>query len=226
LQRKGWNNGRLPRHSFEHIGKLSLFIEDAVQLSVLFSVFSLMPVLATVRSKTLEKNKKAKTFSVTLKVPFHHLDPLQVVWHGNYCKYFEAARDGLFYSAGLDFLTFFSESGLLFPIIRMSAKYIRPLRYKDEFVCTARIVEAKRKIVIEREPTRWSPPIIFCCVDTPFHSFTAAANCLGTAVANAAVYAINCLMESVKSFTVPVNATIGDIKSLAMVIGNLLFSIP
>ncbi len=28
-------------------------------------------------------------------LPFHDLDPMRVVWHGNYMKYFEIARDGL-----------------------------------------------------------------------------------------------------------------------------------
>jgi len=107
------------------------------------------------------KDSKAKTFSVTLRVPFHHLDPMHVVWHGNYFQYFEAARDGLFNSADIDFLAFYSQTGLLFPVIRISAKYIRPLRYKDEFVCTARIVEAKRKIVVDYE-IRLLPDNILC----------------------------------------------------------------
>lgn len=97
------------------------------------------------------RETKPKSFSVTMRVPFHHVDPMHVVWHGNYFQYFEAARDGLFNSVDIDFIDFYTHTGFLFPVIRTSAKYIRPLRYKDEFACTARLVEVKRKIVMEYE---------------------------------------------------------------------------
>ena len=41
------------------------------------------------------------------RVPFHDLDPLQIVWHGNYLKYFDIARFGLFKQAGLDLYQYF-----------------------------------------------------------------------------------------------------------------------
>ncbi len=94
-----------------------------------------------------------RTFSVRLKVPFHHVDPMQVVWHGHYFEYFEAARDGLFDSIGISLEDFYGRYGYLFPVIRGSVKFIRPLRYKDSFVCTAKVLEAKRKIVVDYEIT-------------------------------------------------------------------------
>ncbi len=36
-------------------------------------------------------------------------------------------------------------------MIRGSVKFIHPLRYKDVFLCTAKVVEARRKIVIGYE---------------------------------------------------------------------------
>ena len=41
-------------------------------------------------------------FDIDMKVAFHDLDPLQIVWHGNYLKYFDVARFGLFAAAGID----------------------------------------------------------------------------------------------------------------------------
>ena len=35
-----------------------------------------------------------------IKVPFHDLDPGNVVWHGRYFKYFESARTLLFEGIG------------------------------------------------------------------------------------------------------------------------------
>lgn len=92
-----------------------------------------------------------RTYSVRLRVPFHHVDSMQVVWHGHYFEYFETARDGLFESLNINLESFYPRDGYVFPVIRGSIKFIRPLRYKDVFVCTARAVDAKRKIVIEYE---------------------------------------------------------------------------
>ena len=40
--------------------------------------------------------------SVTLKVPYYDVDLMQIVWHGNYLKYFEVARQALFREYGVD----------------------------------------------------------------------------------------------------------------------------
>ncbi|MGB5617385.1 MAG: thioesterase family protein [Desulfobacterales bacterium] len=82
------------------------------------------------------------------RVPFHDLDPLQIVWHGNYLKYFDIARFGLFRQAGLDLYQYFLTRQLIFPVTRSSAKHIVPLRYDDEFVCKATVTEAVYKIAM------------------------------------------------------------------------------
>jgi acyl-CoA thioester hydrolase len=85
------------------------------------------------------------------RVPFHDLDPLQIVWHGNYLKYFDIARFGLFKQAGLDLYQYFLDRQLIFPVTRSSAKHIVPLRYDDAFVCRATVTEAVYKISISFE---------------------------------------------------------------------------
>jgi acyl-CoA thioester hydrolase len=85
-------------------------------------------------------------YEVKRRVPFHDLDPLQIVWHGNYLKYFDIARFGLFKKAGLDLYQYFLDRKLIFPVTRASAKHIVPLRYDDEFVCRATVTEAVYKI--------------------------------------------------------------------------------
>jgi acyl-CoA thioester hydrolase len=85
------------------------------------------------------------------RVPFHDLDPLQIVWHGNYLKYFDIARFGLFKQAGLDVYQYFLTRQLIFPVTRSSAKHIVPLRYDDEFVCRATVTEAVYKIAMSFE---------------------------------------------------------------------------
>jgi acyl-CoA thioester hydrolase len=92
---------------------------------------------------------KNKTCEVKLTVPFHDLDPLQMVWHGNYLKYFDIARSTLFANAGVDLFSYFKKTNYLFPITKTTTKHIISLQYLDEFTCKATVVEAQYKIVIE-----------------------------------------------------------------------------
>jgi len=96
-------------------------------------------------------NEKNRICEVTLTVPFHDLDPLQMVWHGNYLKYFDIARSALFVQGGVDLFDYFKTTNYLFPITKTSTKYISSLRYLDRFKSIAKVVEAQYKIVIDFE---------------------------------------------------------------------------
>jgi acyl-CoA thioester hydrolase len=89
-----------------------------------------------------------------MKVPFHDLDPMQVVWHGNYFKYFDVARFGLFASVGIDLYAYLKQEQMVFPITRSSIKHIQPLQFDDEFVCRATVTEARYKIAMDFEIRR------------------------------------------------------------------------
>jgi acyl-CoA thioester hydrolase len=85
-------------------------------------------------------------YEVRMKVAFHDVDPLRVVWHGNYLKYFDVARFGLFAERGVDLYAYMLEKGFAFPVTRTALKYVAPLRAFDEFVCRAAVTEAQYKI--------------------------------------------------------------------------------
>jgi acyl-CoA thioester hydrolase len=89
--------------------------------------------------------------SVRLKVPYYDIDLMQVVWNGNYLKYFEIARQALFRECGVDFHRYLEEKRYVFPVIRSMVKHIRPLRLDDEFICKAVLKEARVKIVLDFE---------------------------------------------------------------------------
>ncbi len=95
------------------------------------------------KSISLEMNK---IFEIKMKVAFHDLDPMQVVWHGNYLKYFDVARFGLFADAGIDLYDYMMTKKFVFPVTRSSTKHIAPLRPFDEFICRATVTEAEYKI--------------------------------------------------------------------------------
>ena len=91
---------------------------------------------------------KGPSYEVTLKVPFYDLDPMQIVWHGNYLKYFDIARSELYDHLGVDLFDYHDRTRYIFPIIRTSVKHIRPLKRGDEFLCRATVKEARTKIVV------------------------------------------------------------------------------
>ena len=99
-------------------------------------------------------NNKQISYEVKLTVPFHDLDPMHIVWHGNYLKYFDIARFGLFSSAGIDLYEFYKKTNYLFPLTKTSTKHIIPLQYNDTFTCKATVIEAQIKIVIDFEIRR------------------------------------------------------------------------
>jgi len=94
-------------------------------------------------------SQNLKSHETQLTVPFYDLDPMRMVWHGNYLKYFDTTRAELFYAAGFDPLKYFKKTNYLFPITKTSTKHIVSLRYRDEFKCKATVVEAEYKIVID-----------------------------------------------------------------------------
>jgi acyl-CoA thioester hydrolase len=91
------------------------------------------------------------SLEIDMKVAFHDLDPLQIVWHGNYLKYFDVARFALFASVGIDLYQYMLTKKYVFPVTRSAAKHIMPLRAFDEFVCRATVTEAQYKIAMKFE---------------------------------------------------------------------------
>lgn len=90
-----------------------------------------------------------KSFEIKMKVAFHDLDPMQIVWHGNYLKYFDVARFGLFNQAGIDLYDVMLTQKFVFPVTRSSIKHIAPLKPFDEFICRATVTDATYKIAMD-----------------------------------------------------------------------------
>jgi len=91
------------------------------------------------------------SIGVTLRVPYYDVDLMQIVWHGNYLKYFELARHALFREHGVDLRRYTEETRYAFPIVRSTIKHRWPLRFDDEFTCTAVLREIRVRIVMDFE---------------------------------------------------------------------------
>ena len=78
--------------------------------------------------------------TVRLVVPFHDCDPMGIVWHGNYLKYFELARTELFRRAGLD-VAEVRDLGLRMVVADARLRFTHPLGYGDEMEVSAKTTE-------------------------------------------------------------------------------------
>lgn len=89
-----------------------------------------------------------KSASVDLKVPFHDVDAMEVVWHGHYVKYFELAR-----CAVLDAIDYnypqMRASGYAWPVVDLRLRYVRPARFGQELRATATIAEWENRLKID-----------------------------------------------------------------------------
>ncbi|MBP7342169.1 MAG: thioesterase family protein [Smithellaceae bacterium] len=95
-----------------------------------------------------------KSFEVRINVPFFDLDPMQIVWHGNYLNYFEIARAALFEHHGVDLYSYYEREKIIFPIIRTATKHIFPLKHRDDIIVKATLVDAHIKLVVDFEIRR------------------------------------------------------------------------
>ncbi|MDR1318145.1 MAG: acyl-CoA thioesterase [Treponema sp.] len=87
---------------------------------------------------------------IEFTVEFYDVDSMQVVWHGNYIKYFEKARCVLLGKIGYGYLEM-RESGWAFPVTAVSAKYISPLTFQDRVRAKAILVEYENCLKIKYE---------------------------------------------------------------------------
>lgn len=91
-----------------------------------------------------------RSVKVRFTVPFHHCDPLNVVWHGRYTEYFEVARTELFTSIALDVPAIRALGYKMF-ITDLRCRYMFPLHYGDKFEVTATIRESTPFIRVSYE---------------------------------------------------------------------------
>lgn len=86
--------------------------------------------------------------SVAIKVPFHDLDPVGIVWHGNYSKYFEIARCALLESFDYNYDRM-AESGYAWPIIDLHLRYVKVARFGEVLNVEAKLREWEYRLRID-----------------------------------------------------------------------------
>ena len=83
--------------------------------------------------------------SARIAPQFYDIDPMHIVWHGNYPRFFELGRCAVMDKIGYSYDAM-RESGFAWPIIDMQLRYYRPLRLGQQAEVTAGIVEWENRL--------------------------------------------------------------------------------
>jgi acyl-CoA thioester hydrolase len=88
------------------------------------------------------------TAEIEVQVQFYDLDPMEIVWHGNYVKYLEIARCALLDSIDYNY-TQMKESGYAWPVIDLHLRYVKPAVFGQRLKLKASIVEWENQLKID-----------------------------------------------------------------------------
>ena len=70
-----------------------------------------------------------KVSKLPFKVHIYDTDCYGVMWHGNYLKWLEQARDAVMVEAGLDLQT--PNEGYLYPVAEQTVRFRKPAKLRD-----------------------------------------------------------------------------------------------
>lgn len=89
-----------------------------------------------------------RSAEIELLIPFHDLDPVNIVWHGNYAKYFEQARCALLQQFDYNYDQM-RASGYIWPVIDLHVRYIKPLHFNQKVRVKASLREWEYRLKID-----------------------------------------------------------------------------
>ncbi len=89
-----------------------------------------------------------------IEVRFNELDPLGVVWHGNYIKYFEDGREDFGRKYGISYSDL-KQKGVMAPIVSVKCDYKRFVKYGEKLLIETTFIDnPAAKIVLNYKITR------------------------------------------------------------------------
>ena len=83
-----------------------------------------------------------------ITIQFYDLDPMNVVWHGNYVKYLEEARCDMLNKLGYTYEDM-KEDGYAYPVATMEMKYIKPCVFNQVIRVVSTVVEIEPCLIIK-----------------------------------------------------------------------------
>lgn len=92
-------------------------------------------------------NEARLSHEIELIVSFHDCDPMGVVWHGHYFRFFEVAREALLGKFNYGYREM-KASGYVWPVVDTRVKYRLPLTYEQHIRVRATIEEYENRLRI------------------------------------------------------------------------------
>jgi acyl-CoA thioester hydrolase len=77
--------------------------------------------------------KASLSHKTEVVVRFNEADPLGIVWHGHYVRYFEDGREAFGHAYGLSYLDVYNH-GFAVPIVNFQCDYKKSLKYGDKMI--------------------------------------------------------------------------------------------
>ncbi len=98
------------------------------------------------RAGTETANRISHEVDVTIQ--FYDVDPLNIVWHGNYVRFLEQARSELLKKIGFTYHDM-NDAGFAFPVVDLRLKFIRPASFGQTIRVRATLIEWKNRVRID-----------------------------------------------------------------------------
>ena len=84
-------------------------------------------------------NRPYLELETPIRIRFGEVDSMRIVWHGNYLKYFEDAREILGETLGLSYLEIYN-SGFVTPIVKSGIEHKSPLAYGTQAIARIKLI--------------------------------------------------------------------------------------
>ena len=93
---------------------------------------------------------KTLSSSTEVLIRFSECDALQMVWHGNYVKYFEDGREDFGKKFGLSYWNIYEKTGLAVPLVHVECDFKKMVGFGETItVETTMIDDPASKIIFE-----------------------------------------------------------------------------
>jgi acyl-CoA thioester hydrolase len=110
------------------------------------------------------------THEIEVRPAFYDVDPMSVVWHGHYVKFFELARSALLSKYDYDYHQM-RESGFFWPIVDLRIKFVRPTALQQLLRVRATITEFESRLRVDYRITSETGDVV-----TKGHTIQVAVN--------------------------------------------------
>jgi acyl-CoA thioester hydrolase len=102
---------------------------------------------ASLRRRRQQSQGSSLVNRMEIEVRFSEMDPMGVVWHGNYLLYFEDGREAFGREFGLGYMDFFNNQ-VMAPIVHLECDYRKSLRFGERAVIETNYVYTESAKII------------------------------------------------------------------------------